>query len=420
MGGTRAAPAAFSIPLDNHPQGKEDGEPILMLGKDGIIEMVEEYEREGAIRPNLVKIKEGEHMRDYQMQDEECRQVIEALLQLPGANPTLLCTFATRQQAEFFYTIDREEHSPLRIIRNRESVTRSEHIVTKATETYFPMVVPVALRPGTIELFHHMTLHMGTTKTVKSLQQNYFWKGMGKDVKLYIRSCVMCGRNKAYRGRAKVPIQEYGLGNRPFSRCHWDLAGPLPITKNGNRYILVYKDALTEWVEIFAIKDKKEWTVAEVFVEEIYCRYGAPQVLISDKGKEFTNRLISDIATIVKAKRISTTPYNPRSDGLVENHVGIVKDQIRTYCNENQDNWDEHLAYIAHAYRTTINTATGYTPYFLMFGREASVPGEEHLDRMLKGVKLTEYARSVAINLRNCWIRLAEARPPTEVTEGEN
>ena len=71
-----------------------------------------------------------------------------------------------------------------------------------------------------------------------------------------------------------------------------DLTGPFPKSKNGNKYILVLKCALTKWVEIFALIDKTAESVAECIVEEVICRYGIINVLISDKGGEFCNELM--------------------------------------------------------------------------------------------------------------------------------
>ena len=51
----------------------------------------------------------------------------------------------------------------------------------------------------------------------------------------------------------------------------------LPLTYDGNQYVLVFMDYLTKWVEVFPIKDQKAETVARVFVEEVSCRHGSPE-----------------------------------------------------------------------------------------------------------------------------------------------
>ena len=101
-----------------------------------------------------------------------------------------------------------------------------------------------------------------------------------------------------------------------------------------------------------------------------------------------------------------TTPANPRSDGLAENHVRTMKDQLSSFVNKFMDDWDEHLPVVAYAYRTTINDATGFTPFYLMHGREVSSPDEEHL-QAISGT-LSEYVEGLRTALVHTWESTAE------------
>jgi hypothetical protein len=56
---------------------------------------------------------------------------------------------------------------------------------------------------------------------------------------------------------------------------------------------------------------------------------------------------------------------------------------LASYINDHQTNWDEKIALVAFDYRTTINDATGYTPYYLLYGRECSRPSEEHMEQIV-------------------------------------
>jgi hypothetical protein len=73
--------------------------------------------------------------------------------------------------------------------------------------------------------------------------------------------------------------------------------------------------------------------------------------------------------------KISTTPYNARSNGCVENHNRTMKDQLYHFVESRQKDWDIFLPTVQLMYNTTVNSATGYTPYYLMFGRECNMPG---------------------------------------------
>ena len=97
-----------------------------------------------------------------------------------------------------------------------------------------------------------------------------------------------------------------------------------------------------------------------------------------------------------------TSPYTPRSDGQVENQMRTLKDSLSAYCNEFQDNWDESLGIIAYHYNTTVNDATGYTPFFLMFGREANSGDEDYERKVIPG-GLPSYVNRLQQALNFTW-----------------
>ena len=87
----------------------------------------------------------------------------------------------------------------------------------------------------------------------------------------------------------------------------------------------------------------------------------------------------------------NTTPANPRSDGLAENAVKTMKDMLVSYINVFQTNWDKYLALIQYDYNTTVNIATGYEPYFLMFGRTANRVDETLMEEVIQMNGVEEY-----------------------------
>jgi len=68
----------------------------------------------------------------------------------------------------------------------------------------------------------------------------------------------------------------------PFEKIGIDLIGPLPLTKNNNRYIVVIIDYGTKWAETRAIPDAAATTIVPFLYEDIICRHGFPKEIISD------------------------------------------------------------------------------------------------------------------------------------------
>jgi transposase InsO family protein len=104
----------------------------------------------------------------------------------------------------------------------------------------------------------------------------------------------------------------------------------------------------------FSLKFKTAEEVAEKLVNEIICRFGVPTQLFSDKGTEFCNKLVTNISELFKIRRITTTPYNARSNGFVENHNKTLKDQLYHFVSLLQRDWDKYLPTVQLMYNTTV------------------------------------------------------------------
>ena len=104
-------------------------------------------------------------------------------------------------------------------------------------------------------------------------------------------------------------------------------------------------------------------------------RYGFPLFLHSDQGKEFDNVMIHQLSELLGTVKTKTTPYHPRSDGLVERFNRTLLAMLAMFVSQEHDNWDDLLPFMMLAYNTTVHTSTGYTPYRLVFGDECNLPG---------------------------------------------
>src|SRR6266542_1650100 len=103
-----------------------------------------------------------------------------------------------------------------------------------------------------------------------------------------------------------------------FERWEVDIVEPLPITREGNRYIVVAMDYFSRWPKAKSLKVANADTVAMFLYEEIICRFGALRTLQSDRGTHFVNELIQRLTKRFKVKHSLSSPYHPQSNGLVE------------------------------------------------------------------------------------------------------
>ena len=231
-------------------------------------------------------------------------------------------------------------------------------------------VVPLKLREKCLQIFHEGMSHTGSTRMVKTMRLHYYWDGMRQEAINHCQECRGCKLRQIYYSQPKVPIQEYPEVQAPMERLHMDITGILPTTRDGNKYILVVKDFQTKYVWIFAIPDKNAETIATILVKEVFKPFGPPRILVSDRGTEFRNKVVAEICKQYRVKRVCTTRFNPRSNGFVENHNGTMKNQLYHYANAKHDDWDVYMHAIMQVYNTSVSVATGYTPFYAMFGRE--------------------------------------------------
>ncbi|CAG2207589.1 unnamed protein product [Mytilus edulis] len=99
-----------------------------------------------------------------------------------------------------------------------------------------------------------------------------------------------------------------------------------------------------------------------------------PAYIHSDQGRQYESNLFHEMCRVLNIKKTRTTPYHPQSDGMVEKFNGTLAKMLSAYVNDNHDDWDEYLPYVMMAYRSAEHETTGYTPNYLMFGREVSTP----------------------------------------------
>lgn len=162
--------------------------------------------------------------------------------------------------------------------------------------------------------------------------------------------------------------------SRPYERVALDILGPLPETPDRNKYILVIGDYFSKWTEAFPLPNQEAQTVAKVLEEQWVCRLGAPRTIHTDQGRNFESNLFKEVCQMLNIHKTRTSPYHPQSDGMVERFNRTLLSMLSLFVEENQANWDALLPYVMLAYRSSVHSSTGFTPYKVVFGQEIVLP----------------------------------------------
>lgn len=259
------------------------------------------------------------------------------------------------------------------VLQNDVLCRKWEDLVTKSQK--LQAVIPSAERRVILKFCHddRTAGHLGMHKTLSRIRQSYYWPGLQKDVRQYILGCEICTKRKASSMSNKAPMQLVGSGY-PMERIATDILGELPETDKGNRYILVVADYFTKWTECFALPNIEAKTIASVIVEEVITRFGVPDTIHSDQGRQYESELFQETCKLLDIQKTHTTPYHPQSDGMVERFNRTLTTMLSAFVNEHHSDWDVHLPYVMMAYRSSIQETTGMTPNMLMLGRETKTP----------------------------------------------
>ncbi|KAM0736907.1 Retrovirus-related Pol polyprotein from transposon 17.6 [Formica fusca] len=215
--------------------------------------------------------------------------------------------------------------------------------------------------------------HKGITKTYNRIRQNYYWSTMKKDIQEYIKNCRNCQIKKLTRVKTKQPMLITDTPGTAFDKISMDVVGPLPTTNRNNTYILTIQDLLTKYCVASPIQNADSLSIAEAFIKDFICIYGAPRALLTDQAPTFFTSLMKTIASYFKIKQYRTTAYYPQSNGSIERSHHVLTEYLKMYINQNKV-WDEHIHTAMFAYNTSVHEGTSYTPYSLVFGHVPRVP----------------------------------------------
>ena len=238
------------------------------------------------------------------------------------------------------------------------------------------IVIPRCMVESILEMLHDGITagHMGVRRTLACCRLRFYWYRMRESVEMWCRGCTKCASRKMGGARKRRAALRKSVTGEPFARIGIDISGPYNTTADGNKYILVVSDYFTKWVEAYPMKDQEAQTVAEVLVREFISRMGVPMLIHSDQGRNFESKLFLQMCRLLGIKKTRTTAFRPASNGLVERFNRTLNEMICTTTEESPLTWDRRIPLLTMAYRGTPHESTGFSPNFMVYGRELFVP----------------------------------------------
>jgi hypothetical protein len=209
----------------------------------------------------------------------------------------------------------------------------------------------------------------------KIMRAGYYWLTMERDCIRHVQTCHKC---QMYQNCKNAPPQYLHTMASPWPFSAWgmDVIGAITSkASNGHEFIIVAIDYFTKWVEACSFKNVTQVAVTRFVKNNIICRYGMPEMLITNNASNLNNRMMDQLRQQFKIQHHNSVPYRPKMNGAVEAANKNVK-KILSKMTETYKDWHEHFPYALCAYRTSVRTSVRATLYSLVYGMEAVLPVE--------------------------------------------
>ena len=183
------------------------------------------------------------------------------------------------------------------------------------------IVVPRHKRNDILTLAHEKSEHLGYRKVIAMIAKHFYWPFMVREIISHCKSCDTCARCNT-SGQKRAPLQMRPILSEPFEAIACDLIGPFQKGRHGYRYVLTSVCLATRWPTAIPLKNIRAGTVAQGLIETF------TQTAVPDKGSQFTGKLFKNVVKLLNIENLTTTPYHPHCNGVVERLNGTVKQAL--------------------------------------------------------------------------------------------
>ena len=172
----------------------------------------------------------------------------------------------------------------------------------------------------------------------------------------------------------------------PSQSGEWTFSTFFSPRKGQVKFLIVAIDYFTKWIEAKPWATITAQQVQQFVWKDIICRYGIPNTIITDNGRQFIDKELAKFYTGLCTKYVTSSIEHPQTNGQAEAANKVILVELRKRLDNAKGRWPEELVEVLWAYRCTPKSATNESPFSLVYGADAMIPvkiGEPSLRREL-------------------------------------
>jgi hypothetical protein len=218
------------------------------------------------------------------------------------------------------------------------------------------------------------TGHLGIDRTREAVAARYYFPSIQRMVERVIKECDICNKAKTVKRAPYGLLQSPSTPKEPWASIAMDFIVKLPPSKEPMTEtifdsIWVTVDRLTKAAHFIPYKEgSNAQEMAYAFSKEVVKRHGIPEEIITDRDKLFTSKYWTSLMAQWGINHKLSTAYHPQTDGQTERMNQTLEQYLRSYVNQQQDNWVALLPMAEFAINSAKATTTGVTPFFANYG----------------------------------------------------
>ena len=237
------------------------------------------------------------------------------------------------------------------------------------------------------EAYHDKQSHLGMDRVLKIVQSRFYCYKLNELMRKSINRCIVCAARKSLPECNRTIAYERPISMRPMQNIaidHLTIDGSEGKTKK----ILTVTDEMSKMLFIIPVRNEKAQITADALLK-LFLTYGIPNKIHSDNGKAFCNKVVEKLLESLDIEHTKTVAYNSRSNAICERQNSVILNMLGCLSTAQKHKWWNYCNLISYAYNTT-QCSTGYSPYYLFFGRHPRLIGD-----VMLGLEFNYEARSV-------------------------